>query len=400
MKVKRFIFVLVALGLFGVVGIVVAELGLRVLGVSHPIFHRVDPELGMSLIPGISGMQTNEGEAFVSINSHGFHDIEREIAKPANTIRVAVLGDSYTEAAQVDREENFCAVIEKTLNASDSLKGQRVEVLNFGVSGYGTTQELLLLRKKVVEYSPDVVVLAFLTGNDLRNNSKALESSPRPFFVRSEEGYTLDMSFKDSEFYKRRSSLSARMFVGAATLSRVIQVANRFRQSRRTQAEVAATKARGTGEAGLDDTIYREPSGEDWIEAWNVTEYVLSQFAIDVKKMGAVPLVVTLSNGIQVNPNEAVRQETLELLQVEDLLYPDRRIHEHCVKQGIASVMLAPKLLEYVREHKISLHGFEGPTVSSGHWNPDGHRVAGEIISQEVLRLLSEADTSVSTGDE
>ena len=55
------------------------------------------------------------------------------------------------------------AVMEKDLEKSDHLQGRHVEVINFGVSGFGTTQELLTLEYKVWKYSPDVVLLAFTT---------------------------------------------------------------------------------------------------------------------------------------------------------------------------------------------------------------------------------------------
>jgi len=43
------------------------------------------------------------------------------------------------------------------------------------VSSYGTAQELLNYRYYGSKYSPDMVMLAFFAGNDVRNNSKALE---------------------------------------------------------------------------------------------------------------------------------------------------------------------------------------------------------------------------------
>jgi hypothetical protein len=74
-----------------------------------------------------------------------------------------------------------------------------MEVLNFGVSAYGTAQELLTLREEVWRYAPDVVVLALFTGNDLSDNSAALDTGSyltvercRPYFRVVHDSLVLD----------------------------------------------------------------------------------------------------------------------------------------------------------------------------------------------------------------
>ena len=79
------------------------------------------------------------------------------------------MGDSYIEAFEVPYEKTVGELIEGRLSA---LQGTPVEVLNFGHGGYGTTQELLALRHEVWKYSPDLVLLAVTTGNDISDNSR------------------------------------------------------------------------------------------------------------------------------------------------------------------------------------------------------------------------------------
>ena len=100
-KAKRFLTKL-ALILFGLLmGAIIAELGLRASGYSYPGFYMPDATRGHALIPGMEGWYRKEGEAYVRINSAGQRDRERTKAKPADTIRIAVIGDSYAEAFQV-----------------------------------------------------------------------------------------------------------------------------------------------------------------------------------------------------------------------------------------------------------------------------------------------------------
>ena len=59
---------------------------------------------------------------------------------------------------------------------ADLLAPRGVEVLNLGVGGYGTAQQLLTLEEDGLRYRPDLVVLGFFLGNDVQNNSRAIET--------------------------------------------------------------------------------------------------------------------------------------------------------------------------------------------------------------------------------
>src|SRR5882762_11021308 len=87
-----------------VIALLLCEVALRVGRFSFPSFFQPDERLGLRLRPNAEGWFRSEGEAFVKINSTGFHDRERSIAKAEGTLRIAVLGDSMIEAMQVDFE--------------------------------------------------------------------------------------------------------------------------------------------------------------------------------------------------------------------------------------------------------------------------------------------------------
>jgi hypothetical protein len=42
----------------------------------------------------------------------------------------------------------------------------------------------------------------------------------------------------------------------------------------------------------------------------------------------------------------------------------------------------------YAEEYQVVLHGFENTTPGEGHWNAEGHRVAGQMIAQHVCETL------------
>ena len=102
-------------------------------------------------------------------NSRGFRDTrEFAYAKPVNTLRVLVLGDSNTQGYEVNQDSTFSAVLERYLKQRQI----NAEVINTGVSGFSTAEELALLENEGVKYHPDVVVVG-LFENDFDDNFKA-----------------------------------------------------------------------------------------------------------------------------------------------------------------------------------------------------------------------------------
>ena len=100
----------------------------------------------------------------------------------------------------------------------------KVEVINFGVTEYSTTQEFLTLRNHVWDYDPDVILLAFFSGNDISDNSKTLSNKKyRPFFIYKNNDFVLDNSFRQSKPYLLLKSKVGQMAVKLSDHSRIVQ---------------------------------------------------------------------------------------------------------------------------------------------------------------------------------
>src|SRR5882757_3160792 len=126
---------------------IVVEVAVRVSSLAKTNLYTWDAYRGWSLKPGASGWQRNEGAGFVSVNRAGFRGPQWSIAKPADTLRVAVIGDSFTEAPQVAYEQTFCSVAGRALGGCKGVGGRKIQVMNFGIDAYGTAQELITLRR-------------------------------------------------------------------------------------------------------------------------------------------------------------------------------------------------------------------------------------------------------------
>lgn len=356
-----------------------AEGVLRYIDFSHPLFHVADELAGLRLRAGAQGWYRAEGEAHVRINSQGWRDAERSVARPPNVVRVAVLGDSFTEALQVPREATFAARLEGGLNECRALGPQQVEVLNFGVSGYGTAQQLLTLRERVWQYDPQVVLLAFLPLNDVVNNSRALEPwDARPFFVRGASGaLVLDASFRDAPAF--RSKLGSVGLHSALGDLRLHQLLRRVRDGAYT-----GWRAGGPGEAGIADQALAPPASAEWREAWSVTESLLEAMHDESRAHGARFLVTVLPGGAAVLPDRARRVSYGSQLGAGDFLYPERRVAALGKVRGFEVVRLTAPMREHAERTGEYLHGFGNTRLGYGHWNAAGHRVAADLLARHL----------------
>ncbi len=383
--------------LFGLlVGCLLTEIFLRVIGYSYPIFYTTDYYRGFALQPGVEGHYQREGESWVRINRDGLRDREHAKIKPANTIRVAVLGDSYAEALQVSMEDGFVSVLQGQMQNCQAFAGKSVEIINFGVSGYGTAQELITLRQNVWEYSPDIVLLAFTTNNDISDNARVLKKTDEiPYFVWRDGKLLEDDSFRLTRTFRWRSSAlnrAGRWFYDRLRIVQLVHYAQfivrvRLAEQRNQEPTVASeqTPASRAEDISVENMIYLEPHDENWTEAWRVTEALIQQMHDEVKHRGAKFVLVTGSNAIQVYPDPVVRQNFMKHIGVSTMFYPNLRLKAMAVREDIDLVDLAEPMQAYADQNHVFLHGF-GRDIGNGHWNSDGHRLAADLIMQKLCQ--------------
>jgi lysophospholipase L1-like esterase len=108
----------------------------------------------------------NDYATAYNINADGWNSRHaRYIQTKSNKYRIAIIGDSYVEALMVDYHKSLAEQLE------DKLGRDKFEVYRFGISGAPLSQYLQTLRKEVVKYSPDFVVIV-LVHNDFDESYK------------------------------------------------------------------------------------------------------------------------------------------------------------------------------------------------------------------------------------
>jgi lysophospholipase L1-like esterase len=365
----------------------IAEIGLRLAGVSYPIFHRLETLRGWSPQPGISGLWMTEGEAYIENNDEGFRDRNHTVDKPAGTFRIAVIGDSMSEALAVPIEKTYPSILERELS---TCRGKNVEVLNFSVSGYGTAQQLLTLRQNVLKYKPDVVLLAFFTGNDVWNNERALDGhEDRVYFVLDNGTLKLDDSNTQTNRFKTKM-----VWRGAINTmvngSRLFQLTREFyTRTKLMLRSKKQTEAMVFDPASRDYEVFKPPISQEWKRAWATTEAILIAMRDQARKKDAVFWIANLVAPAQVYPDRKIRQEFARALNVSDLDYPDRRIADFAKQNGISAVTLLGPLRNHADKNNTYLHGFKNTRLGTGHWNETGHRIAGQYLGEALCGAVA-----------
>jgi len=97
---------------------------------------------------------------YTEINSFGMRDIDINVNDIKNLYKIAVIGDSHTYSSNVENMvDSFPSQLEKYLNKNSG--HPLVKVLNFGVPGYNTAQELEVLQSRAFLFEPRLVILQY-----------------------------------------------------------------------------------------------------------------------------------------------------------------------------------------------------------------------------------------------
>jgi lysophospholipase L1-like esterase len=97
----------------------------------------------------------------VKINSKGLRDREIAHERTPSTLRILMLGDSFTEGWGVPLEQTFSKRIERLY----AVGGVKAEVINAGVGNYNTTMEVNYFLDEGRKYVPDIVVLNYVPND-------------------------------------------------------------------------------------------------------------------------------------------------------------------------------------------------------------------------------------------
>ncbi len=133
-----------------------------------------DPLIGHRYVPNTRRTlpRPGGGQYEMIINSAGIRSAREYVkSKPTGTFRILVFGDSYAAGQFVSNDQRFTELLERRV--------PNLEVINFGLEGTGTDQQLLIYENVARDYEHDLVIL-FPFLQNIRRNMVAARAARDP----------------------------------------------------------------------------------------------------------------------------------------------------------------------------------------------------------------------------
>jgi lysophospholipase L1-like esterase len=254
-----------------------------------------------------------------------------------------VLGDSFAMGYGVEESEAFPRLLEDRINASAG--HATFTVLNSGVPGYDTRQEIAYLRDRGFALEPDAVVLAFFVGNDITDNA----DGDRHYRV--VDGY-LTSGDRPPGLLPIRSFLARNSHL----YQFVLPLERRMRGLPTPKEEDALNRC---GFHATDGT-------------WQVTEELLTELSRTVRSRALPLFVVVIPDMVQVQPelSHAAAHDREGL----DLSAPDRRVSAIANDLGVPVIDLYPTLVAAARTERLYF-------PVDHHFTREGNRIAADAMA-------------------
>ncbi len=341
----------IALILFGLLfGLAFLEAGFRIL-YPDPSPKLINQGLqfhetyGLAFTPGVEGWNTSlrgEYSAYVKINNKGLRGQAYEYDKPNDVYRILILGDSFTAGLQVPEEKTFAKLLETQLQRR--YPQTKFQVINAGVIGYGTDNQLAYFTHEGYKYQPDLVLLAFFTGNDITDNiwyslyelkdDKLVWAAPT-----QREGGIVQSWSKDETLLKQTRRFlyaNSRLYSVSIELLTISAV-------QKSPALVDLLVSMGFVEITRPNVNYGNLYVFRYLpeEAWIKTEALIAQLNTAIKTHGSQLVVAILPDETDVD--EKRRQEILEA-------------YAHLTKENAITGPMPAKRLAQILQEKSILH--------------------------------------------
>jgi hypothetical protein len=367
-------FLLISCGLL--LALLAIELGVRVLHLyTFPAddFVEPHPELGWSHTPNKEGSWiVGKNRIHVKINSKGLRDREYPYNKKEGTFRILVLGDSFTEAFQVPLENTFPKVLEYELN---KVRGG-FEVINAGFGGVGTDYELLFFRREGHKYHPDLVIIAF-SPNDVYDNyrSKEILDSKRSPLAYEKRGLVVSLK----QFLAKKSC--AYNYFGVIIPQNMPLLANLLMRF-----GLLSFQPIDDVQGGSQLHVFAKECGPRWKKAWDVTRMVTQELKKEAENHGSRLALISIPLKEQVYPRlwrSLLSHPTMRNGEW-DLNKPDRILSEFLSDTQIPFLPLLPHFRKAGK--KSELYCRVDKDGKDGHWNVEGHRLAGQVICSWLVK--------------
>lgn len=106
-----------------------------------------------------SSNKNKEFTISIKTNNEGLCDNKFIINKPKNEIRIAAIGDSFTQGIGTTSDSTWVNQLKQMLQSKNPQKS--INIMNAGVGGSDPFFYYMLLKHRMLKYKPDIVIITF-----------------------------------------------------------------------------------------------------------------------------------------------------------------------------------------------------------------------------------------------
>jgi hypothetical protein len=328
----------------------------------------------------LKGNYRYEGGGFIiETNEHGMHWHAAAKTKAEGIRRIAFVGDSSTFGLSATHySKGFVGVIESLLD------DDKIELLNFGVSGYGFDDIFLLVNEVVLSFDIDALVLVPSNGNDYRDSYFGLNKyniiDGRAYFKNS-PAYT-KLCGKDRSDDDPALTRLARSSLGLVQNSALIQGLKRH--SERGYGTASELDVFTVSENFCAYTYWaRELSNKDQRKAVT-TAIGLSAKIFDLAESRKIlPIVIHMPFYEQIYaPHDQGVDGSGNGYNVS---YPQKFLTDYAVSRNISVIDVLPELRHQVRQENVRMFNLD---LDRAHFDDTGHAIFGAVVAPRLLETI------------
>jgi lysophospholipase L1-like esterase len=367
----RALLLLFSVGLAAVLG----EAALRIANYKHGrvnlgAFTQYDPVLGWRIAPNAYWRAiTEEYSTVMQYGPKGLRGKDRPYAKPAGVSRIVMLGDSFVDGYTVPVEDRVSEVVEARL-------GSGTEVINLGVSGYSTDQELLMLESEGFKYQPDLVFL-FAYYNDFWMNGQTLlaRNQFKPVFRLDDAG---NLTLANVPVPRPVPALEDRSRLYAMVRDAVKSSPWLYKTATLGHGWAVSPLPMPSGAGGTADQfrVYQKEDKPELQRVWKITQALLRRMNRESQEHGARLVVFYAPSRVELSAEEWSQSNIPADYAPEVVVQHLARI---CGAEGIPLIDPTRQFQEARKKEPLSF-------AHDVHWTQAGHRAAAEAVTDYIQK--------------
>lgn len=326
--------------------LILSEIFIRTTKLAVVSYSEFYDDIGRGIRKNLNYLYFNEGFGVGKFNEYRYIGESNPLKKSDNTIRVALMGDSYVESFQIFERDYFGEIAENYLE--NEYRDQHFEFLNFGRSGFDIADIYAYQKTFVDKFSPDFI-LYLISNEDLEPK---YTDALRPRTIIENDSLIISFNFvpREVEIFENTKFLTQN--------STILNMLNNGRKKTQTIPMLAI----------LLEKIYF------WFNPEHKLETILSEQAKEYK----------------IDP---VTSRIIKSLDTEKVIIVNRGLQELpqefqklCIDNGFNYFDLSEKLvlMKDLGDDPIEWE----VTNKSGHWNHKAHEVVGEEIAITLRNII------------